>query len=325
LIKTDFFGALKKTRAFSILKSDISNGMGHAYIINCPDEETVKEFFLLAACAAFCERKDECLFCPSCVKVLNNSHADVFTVNEEGKTVKVDEVKRIIESAYIKGLESERKLYFINRADLMTREAQNKLLKTLEEPPLGVSFFLGVSNLAATLETIRSRCRIINIEPFSKEEVFDVVYKITNDKEASNIASLCSNGLLGHAMEIAGSEIYSKVYKKAGQFFTDCKKTSDIAAYLSDKTIVQNAKDFLSILSLMFYDMICYKEGKGRDISDGSLSVIKTASEEYGLKALCESIFKIAEAEMKLSLNLGAQSVIESLLFGILEAKYKWR
>ncbi|UKI52131.1 MAG: hypothetical protein L6V79_01025 [Clostridium sp.] len=129
----EFQDALKKSRAYNLIKHDIDTGnLSHAYMVISPDVFAVQNLFRLIACAVYC--KDACTTCPVCKKVLNGNHADVKFINEDGKKIKVEDVAALIEDTETKPFESDNKLYFVNSADKMNPAAQNKLLKTLEEP-----------------------------------------------------------------------------------------------------------------------------------------------------------------------------------------------
>lgn len=80
----EFQDALKKSRAYNLIKHDIDTGnLSHAYMVISPDVFAVKNLFRLIACAVYC--KDACTTCPVCKKVLNGNHADVKFINEDGK------------------------------------------------------------------------------------------------------------------------------------------------------------------------------------------------------------------------------------------------
>ena len=114
----EFQDALKKSRAYNLIKHDIDTGnLSHAYMVISPDVFAVQNLFRLIACAVYC--KDACTTCPVCKKVLNGNHADVKFINEDGKKIKVEDVAALIEDTETKPFESDNKLYFVNSADKM--------------------------------------------------------------------------------------------------------------------------------------------------------------------------------------------------------------
>lgn len=106
----EFQDALKKSRAYNLIKHDIDTGnLSHAYMVISPDVFAVQNLFRLIACAVYC--KDACTTCPVCKKVLNGNHADVKFINEDGKKIKVEDVAALIEDTETKPFESDNKLY----------------------------------------------------------------------------------------------------------------------------------------------------------------------------------------------------------------------
>jgi DNA polymerase III gamma/tau subunit len=153
-----------------MLQSDFRLEVGHAYMLVSPDDEIVKEFFTLLATTIFCETKSACMHCSQCSTVVHDNHSDVVVLNRNAENIKVETIRDMTKDASIRSL-SGTKLYYIHRADMMSAASQNKLLKTLEEPPKGVTIFLGVSNESAMLDTIKSRCRSVYLDVFDNEVV----------------------------------------------------------------------------------------------------------------------------------------------------------
>ena len=219
-----FENTLRRSRAFDVISKDMRLGLGHAYMVVSPDDEIVKEFFTLVGAAVFCTAKSACMECSECRKVLDGNHPDLFTVNYAGEKIKVQEVKNLISSVSIKPL-SGVKAYFVHRADLMTPDAQNKLLKTLEEPPEGVTIFLGAANEAGILDTVKSRCRKIYIDVFDRETVYNALRELNCDAESASIAAACCEGQLGKARSIAFSPEYKERYSDALALLETLKKS----------------------------------------------------------------------------------------------------
>ena len=135
-------------------------------IICCREEKTAVKTARYLAAGAACETENRpCGVCEACRKIRNGISQDVIDVlPEEGKqSVSVDVIRGVRSDAYITPGELDIKVYIIHYADKMNSQAQNALLKVLEEPPSAVRFMLLCSNTAALLPTVRSRCWTINI------------------------------------------------------------------------------------------------------------------------------------------------------------------
>lgn len=319
----EFQDALKKSRAYNLIKHDIDTGnLSHAYMVISPDVYAVKNLFRLIACAVYC--KDACTTCPVCKKVLNGNHADVKFINEDGKKIKVEDVAALIEDTETKPFESDNKLYFVNSADKMNPAAQNKLLKTLEEPQKAVSIFLGVGSESAILDTVKSRTKKITLDRFSAGDIKDALISSGVAVGNATIAAACADGMLWRAKEIASNSAFSETFDRAIFILNNLKKSSDVASFLNDKTLDKdNLPVFLDALSIVLRDMIAAKTDKSLIMSKHKEWEIETLSKGFSLDALSNILYLVNEERKKLSFYVGSTGVVENLLLGILEVKYK--
>lgn len=319
----EFQDALKKSRAYNLIKHDIDTGnLSHAYMVISPDVFAVKNLFRLIACAVYC--KDACTTCPVCKKVLNGNHADVKFINEDGKKIKVEDVAALIEDTETKPFESDNKLYFVNSADKMNPAAQNKLLKTLEEPQKAVSIFLGVGSESAILDTVKSRTKKITLDRFSAQDIKDALISSGVAVGNATIAAACADGMLWRAKEIASNSAFSETFDRAIFILNNLKKSSDVASFLNDKTLDKdNLPVFLDALSIVLRDMIAAKTDKNLIMSKHKEWEIETLSKGFSLDALSNILYLVNEERKKLSFYVGSTGVVENLLLGILEVKYK--
>lgn len=319
----EFQDALKKSRAYNLIKHDIDTGnLSHAYMVISPDVFAVQNLFRLIACAVYC--KDACTTCPVCKKVLNGNHADVKFINEDGKKIKVEDVAALIEDTETKPFESDNKLYFVNSADKMNPAAQNKLLKTLEEPQKAVSIFLGVGSESAILDTVKSRTKKITLDRFSADDIKAALISSGVAVGNATIAAACADGMLWRAKEIASNSAFSETFDRAIFILNNLKKSSDVASFLNDKTLDKdNLPVFLDALSIVLRDMIAAKTDKNLIMSKHKEWEIETLSKGFSLDALSNILYLVNEERKKLSFYVGSTGVVENLLLGILEVKYK--
>lgn len=141
----------------------------HAVILEGPPGSGKRTLAQILARACVCTAQGErpCGVCPACIKAKAGSHPDIIV--ESGGTAArsfhVDAVRRVRSDAYIKPNEASRKVYCLFEAQTMSEQAQNALLKILEEPPDGILFILTCPSASALLPTIRSRSLILTLEP----------------------------------------------------------------------------------------------------------------------------------------------------------------
>lgn len=148
------------------------NRISHGYLICGPEGSGRHTLANLLAAAAVCRGEDRpCCTCSDCRKVLAGLHPDVITVDDpEKKTVSVDLVRQARADMYVLPNEAERKVYIFPRAQDMRTEAQNALLKVLEEPPAYGMFLLLADMPEKLLPTIRSRCVELRLEALQEEQ-----------------------------------------------------------------------------------------------------------------------------------------------------------
>lgn len=200
------------------LAADIDSGsFSHAYIIEGP-RGSGKRLIARSICAALsCKKRGStdtavpCLSCDSCRKIMSGSSPDIITVgNEDRSSVGVDAVREIKNSIYIVPNDLDIKVYIIENADLMTVQAQNAFLLSLEEPPPYIIFFLICENSVSLLETVRSRASTLRTQLLDAAEIEK--YLISNDRRAAQLMSDAPNefrtivqmcdGSIGGALEL---------------------------------------------------------------------------------------------------------------------------
>lgn len=158
------------------LQNALSTGkVSHAYILN-GEKSSGKEFIAkVFAMALQCEEdgKEPCQKCHSCRQALSGNHPDIIRViHEKPNTISVDDIRTQVNGdVAIKPYSGKYKVYILSEAEKMTAQAQNALLKTLEEPPEYAVIMLLTSNVNALLPTIVSRCVTLDMKPVPDEVV----------------------------------------------------------------------------------------------------------------------------------------------------------
>lgn len=144
-----------------------SNRIPQTLLIECLDE-TLRDISAdYIAKAMVCQSENKpCLVCRHCKKAESCVHPDITVIGDDKKkkNIKVDEIRELRNSAYIKPNEAEARVFIIKNADTMNEEAQNALLKLLEEPPETVGIIFAAASRSRLLSTVRSRLSLINID-----------------------------------------------------------------------------------------------------------------------------------------------------------------
>ena len=153
------------------------------------------------------EGKEDCT-CKSCRLFAERSNPDYMIVDEPGNSIKIDTIRELMRRVVEKPIFSKRKVYIINDFEKATRESQNCLLKTLEEPPEFVTMILISSNDNNILTTIKSRCTKISFLPIPSVDIKKYASMNANIELSSELLDYCS-GSIGKVSEvIENKEIY---------------------------------------------------------------------------------------------------------------------
>ncbi len=314
---------IKNSSAYKILKRDILGGSNSAYIIVSSDDRLISDFFKIAGQLIYCANQNACGVCDECKKVANNNNPDLFFFGKDKKPIKVDTIKDVVDEVYVKPL-SGKKVIMIENAELMNTASQNKLLKTLEEPPTYACFFLGTKNESMLLGTIKSRCKILHIDLFSTDDIMSVLTTAGIDRDKAQIASSASQGLVYKAYEIASNDDSQQTYLRAIEFLTNLNKSGDIINFSFDKKS-DDIGDFLDVLSIITRDIMMFKTCPDQIRSKHQLENIKILSAKFSPKALSSFLLHINKARYKLNYGVNALAVMDALMFSLLEEKFKWK
>ena len=208
-------------RAAHSLRSALRDGtFGHAYLLTGPKgvgKANLARAFAQSLCCPTGQDGDRsrpCLACRACRNVARGSHPDVEVFNLESQanladkpgsrtTVSIDTVRRLRASAALFPLEAQHRVVIVDDAETMLEPAQQAMLKTLEEPPPAVTILLLSDDAEALLETIRSRCQEVRIQPVPDAVIERALLKAgTAERDAAEIAAL-SRGAGAWAMAAA--------------------------------------------------------------------------------------------------------------------------
>lgn len=249
-----------------------------------------------------------CGQCPACKKVLAGLHPDVHVVGEEEKSISVDSIRALRDQLALRPFEADRHIALIPRADRMTAQAQNALLKTLEEPAGGNVFFLLTDQPGAMLPTIVSRCRRLRFSPVSVEACAEILAEKGVEPGRARLAAACAQGAVGRALEIAGDEDYLPLREKA---LSSLKALSGgkagVARAISflgeGKSAAARAPEWLEILEVVARDLTAWENGgtpygdtgdlklDGRALLLGVMETRKLAASNVSFLAALEKMY----------------------------------
>lgn len=279
MIFSDFIGNEKIKNQLTYLQQ--SNRLPHAIIIE--GEEGLGKHVLAREIALnlFCRAENPpCRNCPQCSKVLKGIHPDVyeFTATGAKNSFKVDDVRNIIEDAYVRPNEADYKVFILGNCQGMNANAQNALLKILEEPPSYVLFILTTTTKSAMLETVLSRSVVMSVEGVEPSRAAE--YICSKDAgidyaDALNAATIW-NGNIGKAIESLKDGMLSKIAEITGNICTAlvADKEYDL---LKACSVFENDRDMLitslTMMKSVLRDSLMYN--KNADMLSGQEDIVR--------------------------------------------------
>lgn len=319
------FGAVKgHEHIIKNLKSALKNGKtSHAYIISGPDgvgKKTVADAF---ARALQCEEYDgdSCGKCVSCRSFDNGNHPDVFyVVPTKTKSLSVDDIRdQLIKNSEIKQYKYKYKVFIVDNADTMTNQAQNALLKTLEEPPHYVVILLLAESIDSFLPTIISRCVNLKLNPLSAGEVKEyLVEKENADAEKADFYAEYSQGCIGKAVELMQSEDFAEKRKTVLECIMEASDGGVIEAMNSAKKLEAYKGDntVLDIAEMFFRDVLVYNTTKDKSlvIQKDLMDDIKKLSRKLSAEKIIVRCEAVTEAQKQLKANANYTLTMEVML-----------
>ncbi len=202
-----------------------------------------KKFAQMILCTN--EGRKGCNTCKSCIEFTSNNNPDFLYIEPDGNNIKIEQIRYLQRKIQEKPIISNRKVYIINDADKMTTEAQNCLLKTLEEPPEYSTIILIGTNQNLFLNTIKSRCMIISFKPIEAE----LIKKYLEEKyEMFNISSNMLEtfqGSIGKAIILKDKK---EQYEKIEMMIKNLDKKDIIDILNLGEEIYKSKDDIIEIL-----------------------------------------------------------------------------
>ncbi len=192
-----------------------NNKISHSYLFigieGIGKKLIAKEFAKMILCI---DENKYCGSCKSCIEFDTDNNPDFKIIEPDGNSLKIEQIREFQSKVAEKPIISNKKVYIINDSDKMTTEAQNCLLKTLEEPPEFVTIILIGSNENAFLSTIKSRCMILHFNKIQDDEIKKFLEENYQNKVNSKIMLDAFQGSIGKALQIQDKqEEYEKIEK----------------------------------------------------------------------------------------------------------------
>ncbi|MGL5649490.1 MAG: DNA polymerase III subunit delta' [Clostridium sp.] len=252
-------------------------------------------------------------------------HVDSVEYRPKKASIGVDEVREIIEEVNKKPYEGSKKVIMIYSGEKLTVQAQNALLKTIEEPPNGVFIIILTTTLEKILETIKSRCQIYKLTPLSNEEMREYIVKKYNTDEERFLAALAyARGVPGRLERFIEDDELQEIRLIALELLKEIneKKIESILKYEKSFMKYKDEKEeVISIIEGFIRDIIIYKEANLQSliINSDKEKEIKELMQLMSYKKLSNMIESIKVMRRNIDANSNFQISLDVMLMSFLE------
>ena len=317
-------------REIAHLEQAISTGkVSHAYIFSGEKGTGKKTLADAFAMALQCESDGEqpCGRCHSCRQAESGNHPDIIYIrHDKPASIGVEDIRdQLTGDIQIRPYNGKYKIYIVPEAEKMTVQAQNAILKTIEEPPEYAVIILLTANDQSFLDTIRSRCVTLNLKPVPDEQV--QAYLMEHLQVPDYQADICASfaqGNIGKAVRLASSDDFSAIKSSAMQLIRNAG-SMEISEIIEFVKSVQEYKitiqDYLDILALWYRDMVYFKATKDIDgiIFKDEIRTIRDTVKVCSYEGVEEVMKAIESAKTRLNANVNFDLTMELLFLVIKE------
>lgn len=302
---------VKDTTAYKIISTEKKNGaLSHAYLVVCADKYALKTY--LKELAKVIEFQGDDGDGRIAGLIDKNAYVDCTFYPLTGERIMTADVDDLVSKTYIRPLENKTRLFVLCGAENATPAAQNKLLKTLEDPPKGVVILIGALRESGLLSTVLSRVKKIDVPPLSSEKIRSVLSERCKDKDRLETAIRSANGSAGAALAAYENGESDKLNTLAKDIFAEMKSSKDVVKFVK-RAGKEDVKEFISALkaeTTMRLESAVY----GKEDKDG-----------FTVGALVAISEMLTDKEKAVAFSANTAMTIDGVLLSIVREKRRWQ
>lgn len=266
-----------------------------------------------------------CDTCPACRKAKQNGHPDIIHLtNRSGKaSIGVDDVReQILNEVYFKPYMAARRVFIIGDGDALSIEAQNALLKVLEEPPSYVTFLICVTKQDKLLDTVLSRSCVIPFFPLPNEEVASYLAAQFGESEKTRLFARLSQGSIGAAVSLASDENTERLFEESIACILRLKKNAanvreTVDFLVNEKEHIGEITDFCQTF---LRDCVFVQSGLTHQvIYENKQSEMRVFCDGIRKKSLISAFDRLTEFRLRLKQNLNYNASVSETVMRIWE------
>jgi len=269
---------------------------------------------------------EPCMECHSCKQAVGKNQPDIIYVTHEKTGISVDDIRQQINGDIVlKPYSSRYKIYIVDEAEKMNIQAQNALLKTVEEPPSYAVILLLTTNAAAFLPTIRSRCVTLSLRAVPDEQIRAFLMQRCRVPDyQADLSVAFAQGNVGRAELLASSEQFNELKDNTVQLLRRldgipvCDLVQELQ-FLTDKK--ENASDFLDLILLFFRDVLLYKSTLSVEglIFQKQAHIVRQLGKQITYAGVNRVLQAIETADRRIRANVNFPLTLELLMMDIKE------
>lgn len=310
-------------------KALLAQKISHAYILSGEAGMGRKSLANAFALSLLCEKgaSQPCMECHACKQVLSGNHPDLIYVHhEKPASIGVDDIRdQINETIMIRPYSSYYKIYIVDEAEKMTVQAQNALLKTIEEPPSYAVIILLTTNPDGFLPTILSRCVQLKLRPLPDHVVKGYLTgKLGVAESTAELYTAFSRGNLGKAIRLASSEEFKELYERV-LFLLKHVKDMDISELLEYIRRLKEGRldlyECLDFMEIWYRDALMFKVTNDANllIFKDEYTAINEMSRSIGYEGFENVLAAVDKARVRLDANVNMELAMELMLLAMKE------
>ena len=305
------------------------NQISHSYIFAGEKGSGKKLLAKLFAMTLQCEEhgKEPCMHCSACKKAMNRSHPDIIYVEHmKPSSIGIEDIReQLIADVQIKPYTGPYKIYIVDEAEKMTVQAQNALLKTIEEPPAYAVILLLANNNTGLLPTIKSRCVTLNFKPVRDDVIRKYLMEDLHVPDyQAEVSVAFAQGNVGKAKQIATAEDFTEMMEAA---FRILKQGSNMEVYEMVDAVKNLSEEkhtiyeYLDLFLVWFRDVLLFKATKEMDhlVFRQEYNYIRERAKRSSYEGLETIIRAIETAKARLQANVNFDLTMELLFLTIRE------
>ena len=257
---------------------------------------------------------------------LNREYVDIINYKPSKASFGVDDVREIIDEVNKKPFEGDKKVIIIHQGNKLTIQAQNALLKTIEEPPTEVYIIILCENLELILDTIKSRCEIYKLTPLTKDELYKYIaikgYDYSEEEKSSAIAF--SEGIPGRIDRYFSDTELQELRDKIVDLLLQLTNNEIEAILEKEEQLVsykQNKEEVVNVLSSFIRDILVNKEVYNENliINRDKIRSIERLTNEMSFKKLNKMLLGLQEARKNIKNNVSWAMTVRIMLMDFME------